>query len=247
VSIEIDGKNVIDNRIKIGNTTGLSISPDDSIHLSIAGTAVNVGVSLNLHKSIRDLTGPSKWEVRTVSNSSIWWNDRLLHNIHFAKNGDWYSSAKGSLNTGGTFFSKDKGQKWNRHLQGLGLDAFGQLSIQYFAENDTGKIYMVQLLDERIYWADTSVLNRVNTSNPIVTKELFPYPNPIRTKELIYFKSGTDAEMVKFTLYDVQGNLISEQIGNLKKGIQAPDHPGSYLIRISKGSEILVTCRITVQ
>jgi hypothetical protein len=121
INILIDGKGIIPDEITIDYTTGLSVSPEDSVYLSLFGTAVNVGVTLNIHKSINDIMDNNFWSVDKIADVNHWWNDFMLNNIHFAKNGDWYSSVSGSPLTGGTYFSENEGLTWDQHLEGLGL------------------------------------------------------------------------------------------------------------------------------
>lgn len=195
---------------------------------------MNVGVTLNLQKSIYDITKNSMWNVNTISNTSIWWNDRLLNNIHFAKNGDWYSSIRGSLNTGGTFFSKNKGQTWNRHIEGLGLDFSGIFNKQIYAENEEGKIYIIQLMDEHIYWADTSVVTSVkldseNSFNPFILA-----PNPAGQNNVVWVKSDSSSNYDSITLTNVLGKVILHKSLNNSMHFNAPELRGLYFVTIRK-------------
>lgn len=246
VLIDINGQNIIDNRIKVGNTRGLSVSPDDSIYLSISGTAVNAGVTLNIHKSTYDITDTTKWQVTTVSNTSTWWNDRLLNNIHFASNGDWYSSVRGSLNTGGTFFSIDKGQTWNKQLQGLGLDQFGAFSTQYFAENDSGKVFMVQFLDERIYWADTSVLTAIQDENYKDIGSLRLFPNPASANSKVELKVNGNDNSKLVTISNILGETVFRRKFTESFSIDAPEQKGIYILTVKTDDGRRYTQRLVV-
>lgn len=246
IAIDIDGQNVINNRIKVGNTRGLSVSPDDSIYMSFSGTAFNVGVTLNIHKSIYDVTDTTKWTINTVSNVSNWYNDRQLNNIHFAANGDWYSSMPGSLNTGGTFFSIDKGRTWNQQLQGLGFDQSGQFSVQYFSENDSGKIYMVQLMDERIYWADTSVHTAVPDDLAGEKNQVHIFPNPVKTGGVLKIQFADNSNEKTVTVTDILGRTVFVKKAKDILVFDAPTEKGIYLVNVKNKNGNAVTQKIFV-
>ena len=121
ISILVDGKNVVSNQMQVGNTTGLSVSPDDSVYLSFSGVAVNAAVSMNTVKHINDVRSGSFWRNYMITNSNLWWNEKLLNNIYFAGNGDWYSSTIGTIITGATYFKKKKKNVWGKLDYGLGV------------------------------------------------------------------------------------------------------------------------------
>jgi hypothetical protein len=232
INILVDGQNIFSDQITINYTTGLSVSPDDSVYISIFGTAVNVGVSLNIHKSIDDILDDNFWSVTKVANVNHWWNDRLLNNIHFANNGDWYSSVSGSVLTGGTFFSNNEGRSWDQHREGLGLDKFGSFSVQYFAENDSGKVYMVQLFDERIYWADTSMTLGLDDTPVNSDIDITIFPNPVKSHGNLEIKWPGYKGNKHLTISDLSGKVILER--NLEKStiFQAPDMKGLWLVNV---------------
>jgi hypothetical protein len=232
ISLRADGPGGLPDPIKINNTFGLSVSPDDSVYLSYAGIASNFLVRLNTVKSIEDIRNNNFWKPYLVSNPVSWWLDRILNNIHFAKNGDWYSSANGSINTGGTFFSKNKGLSWNKIDYGLGLDIYGERNAQIFAETSKGKIFMVQLLDERIYMADTTVVT-ANRNDPASSFNLYLYPNPVfRTGKLVLSTSFPSTEY-KLSVIDFNGRTLSTRkfYGN-KMEFEAPGQSGYYIVQV---------------
>lgn len=246
INIFIDGKGVIANEITIDYSTGLSVSPDDSVYLSLFGSAVNVGVTLNIHKSINDITSNNFWTVGKVANVNHWWNDHLLNDIHFATNGDWYSSISGSVVTGGTFFSANGGKSWDQHQEGLGFDKFGSFSIQHFAEDGSGKIYMIQLYDERIYWADTSMTLGVTELKNNMDSNSIIFPNPVKAKGTLEIKWLGSGGYKHLTISDISGKIIFEKDLQFPLRFKAPDNPGIYIINVkdnynSRNFKILVS------
>lgn len=207
IAVSVDGKNVIDNQINIGNTTGLSVSPNDSLYMSFSGVAVNVGVRINIRKSIDDIRNNNFWHYYKVSDTNIWWLDKALNNIYFSRNGDRYSSNTNSINQGGTFFSKNNSNAWNRIDYGLGLDVYNSRSSQFFAETSKGKIFMIQTLDERVYWADTSLISAFNPVKSDI-REISIFPNKVRKGEKVYVHLQDDYASFNVSVYNINGNLI---------------------------------------
>jgi hypothetical protein len=237
IPITIDGRGVILNEINVGNSLGLNISPEDSVYLTVSGVSGSAAVQLNLNKSIDDVTNSNHWNCRNVNKSSFWWLDRLLNGIHFAKNGDWYSSVRGSGTFGGTYFSKDKGKTWNHHSQGLGLDMNGLRGKQFFYEKPNGKIFMVQYLDERIYWADTSVISAIKQPAPRPDNVLV-YPNPILRNGHINLSLGTTGTGKAITLINTSGFILSRHYTiESQVSLKAPMFPGIYLLKIEESEK----------
>lgn len=227
VSIRIDGRGVIDDGVKIEISSGMDVSRDDTLYLSISGVNGNVGVRLNLSKHISAVQSNDFWRCMKVGNSISWWLDRLLNGIHFSLNGDYYSSVTGTANFGGTFFSKNQGQVWTQQLQGLGYDISGLYGRQTFAEKSSGKVFMVQYLDERIYWADTS--RTITGADDLFQEPIIQlYPNPVSDKLWI---ETSGYEPVSAAIYSSQGQKLSEQ--PFKNPIAVEPLPaGVYVIEI---------------
>jgi hypothetical protein len=232
INILVDGQNIFSDHITINYTTGLSVSPDDSVYMSIFGTAVNVGVTLNIYKSIDDILDDNYWSVIKVANVNHWWNDFMLNNIHFAKNGDWYSSVSGSPLTGGTYFSANNGMSWDQHQEGLGFDKFGSFSSQYFAEDNSGKVYMVQLFDERIYWADTSVVLAVPDLTDKNGTDIIIFPNPVRRNEDVEIRWPGSSGSKHLMISDLSGRVILSRNLESPFTFQAPEKPGVWLVNV---------------
>jgi hypothetical protein len=191
---------------------------------------VNTGVTLNIQKSIYDISENSYWKVNKVADVNYWWNDRLLNNIHFALNGDWYSSISGTLLTGGTFFSVNQGKSWTQHREGLGLSESGMFNVQFFTETDSGKIYMVQLMDERIYWADTSMTLSVPGDYIDAETDFQIYPNPVKRNGRLTLQLPPSQNRVHLIINDITGKIIFERSVERAQSITAPAIPGIYLV-----------------
>lgn len=87
--------------IKVLNSSAISVTPEDSVVVSVNGTAVNISVRLNIVKHIKDIDKSSSWRPWRVRKIGNWWEDVNLNAIHFSQNGDWYSSFTSTVSTGG--------------------------------------------------------------------------------------------------------------------------------------------------
>ena len=240
IDIRIDGKNAILNEIKVANTSGLTVTPDDSLMVSLSGISGKVSVQLNLKKKISSVPDNSFWKPYNITNTNLWWNDKLLGNVFFAKNGDRYSSVASSVNQGGTFFQKKGKTTWQRYDYGLGLDINGERNFQYFAENSAGKVFMVQLLDERIYWTDESI--PTSAPAPVNLQKFAVFPNPAQPLSTVTLLSDKNLSGYELSVYDSTGRIISintEEMQN--QTFTAPEIQGIYLIIARKQQERIIS------
>lgn len=237
IGITIDGKNQVPDQVVPTTITGLSVSDQDSLYISISGVAVNVFVSLNLYKSINDVKKNTFWNIMNVTPNNLF-TDRNLNSIHFARNGDWYSSFNGTLNVGGTFYSKNKGVSWQRIDFGLGVDIFGMRNVQYFAERQNGKIFMVQFLNELVHYTDTS-LTTASGDVQFRYKKLKVFPNPVGSGEDIKIEIPGSMKNCSLAVLNTSGQVVltkpvcHESHLNIKMAVS----PGVYFIRAIRGHE----------
>ncbi|MBS1904684.1 MAG: hypothetical protein JSS75_13335 [Bacteroidetes bacterium] len=238
--IVIDGANTIENTVFISSASGLSVSPDDSVYLSFEGIAradaSGVLVHLNLVKHRDEIGKPTQWQRMQVGGTGSWWYDAQLNNIHFARNGDRYSSRTGTATFGATYFMRH-GAWWQSTDRGLGLDATGMRSEQTFYETSTGKIYMIQAYDERLYWADTSTLAVDRNSQKLLKVSI--YPNPVQHGEQVRIELPLDvAGLSSIRTINSLGQEVlwfEPRSGNT---FVAPAARGVYLVHSETGQPI---------
>jgi photosystem II stability/assembly factor-like uncharacterized protein len=229
IPIFIDGQGVVDDHVKIANTYGLAVSPDDSVYFSFAGVAVNVLVTVNTRKSIFDIRDNSYWKIHSVFNSISWWLDRTLSSIFFASDGTWYASARGSLQSGGTYYSVDKGLSWKFTVEGLGATVMGTRLFQHFTESNSGKVYMVHTMDERVYFTENDPFSVFQPGTPPVSYRLVP--NPVRAGMVISISRNDPSGITTFTIYDISGRKVSSYtMTGQHASLEAPDKKGLYII-----------------
>src|SRR5690554_558395 len=196
--------------LKVTNTTGLSVSPADSVYLSFYGIASNFLVQLNICKSIDDVTYDNSWEYYQVHKSTSWWLDRPINNIHFSKKGDRYSSYTELVSQGATYYSEAGQNIWQRVDDGLGRSEDGWRKEQVFAETESGRIFMIQYLDERIYTTDKSLVTFVDS--PVTPPESIQiFPNPVKKDAVLTIKTSNLNDNLECSLYDLTGRKISMQ------------------------------------
>lgn len=236
VAIQIDGRNTIPAVITPQRLTALAITPTDSVVCSLAGAAVNVGVQLTLIKARTALDQPSQWRLMPMHFSSMWWMEPLLQNLYIARNGDWYSSRRGSIRVGGTLRSTNQGRTWTRITAGLGLDATGNYGPQTFTEAANGRLYMVQLLDERIYHTDAS---RLTGTPPEVTADTFRlYPNPTTETVRVGWPAGSPSPHLHLT--DLAGRPVAVPLHATDAEAQLDLRalaPGVYLLHLQAAGQ----------
>ena len=153
--------------LKALDSFSISITPEDSVIVSVNGTVTNFSARLNLIKQIDEIPKDTPWQAMNVAGFTNWWEDLNLNTIHFAQNGDWYSSVSSSMSAGGSYVSKDRGFSWEKRTQGLGLSLTDRFEQNFHFESSQGKIFMVQLLDERVYFNNLSLLDPVVISGRI--------------------------------------------------------------------------------
>lgn len=237
VDIVIDGQMVIADSIQVVKTTCLTVTPQDSLYISFEGVAVNTLVKLTLSKSINDIPSDSKWDKIKMGNSSNWWLDRPIGPVHFAQNGDRYSSFEGSMKVGGTLFSKN-GYGWSRHDEGLGLDITGARNFQQFVETSAGIIFMIQYADERIYVTDTSstIPNDVdNIDKPGAFAGIYPIPATTCLN-----LQNPDNIIYGYSIRNLLGQTI--QRGEVQQQIDVSHlQTGAYLIQLKSTNDEEIT------
>mgnify|MGYP001806142605 CR=1 FL=1 len=153
--------------VKTSNVYGISITPDDSVILSLSGVVTNFAVTLNMIKHKDDLNESSNWRLIRAGSSNTWWLTGILNPIHFAANGEWYSSISAPLSNGGAYVSVDKGATWTKFNTGLGISQTLQYESLIFYETSYGRIFTSQFLDDRIYGTNRSMLDPIYVSGKI--------------------------------------------------------------------------------
>lgn len=222
------------NPVKVGIPYNLSVLPNDNIYISFTGISYSAYISLNLYKSIDEIKFNSSWNVMNFKESNNWWEDTPVNSIYLAQNGDWYSSVNGAIHHGGTCFSHD-GKFWEILDNGLGTDTMNVHNEQHFVETSSGRIFMIQYMDERIYKTDTSIVT--STPKPIeVSLNINIYPNPIRKGDNFTLKMDKYNDSAEISVYDMSGKkLFYTCTYDTHTNIPAPEKEGIYIVSIKKG------------
>lgn len=243
VSIKMDSFSA---PVKITQPTGLSVSPKDSLYLSFYGVAPNFMVQLNLCASIDDIKVTNSWKALHVQKTTSWWTDSPLNNIHFSRKGDWYSSYTQMGHNGATYFSETKGEFWNKIDYGLGFSEDGWRYPQQFVEKSSGRIFMVQYLDERIYTTDKSLVT--NAKPPLQNAgSIHVFPNPVKAGEKLNVQIPESGGSVEISMFDLNGKLLVKNLASDKLNeLTVPVKPGIYIVA-AKYQDAVKTEKILVQ
>ncbi len=229
VSIKLDS---INEPVRITAPAGLTISPEDSLYLSFYGVATNYMVQLNISKSINDVPLENPWQVFHVNKTSKWWEDRPLNNIHFSQSGDRYSSFTQMLNQGATYYLKASDTYWYKIDNDLGASDDGWRYEQIFAETESGRIFMIQYLDERIYTTDKSLITDINppVKNPAL---VHCYPNPVKAGGKLFLQLPSKVGSTEISICDLTGKRILLNSGSSETPeITAPLKAGVYILTV---------------
>jgi photosystem II stability/assembly factor-like uncharacterized protein len=230
IAIKVDGKNIFYPDIKVGNTRGLTVSPNDSLYFSFAGTSGDVAVQLNVSKHIDEVTNSDFWKVYSVFKNISWWLDRMLYNISFSSSGMWYSSVRGTSNSGATYITETGSNDWTFQDDGLAVNLSGLRDQQFFAEHANGSVFMVHWLDERVY-VHPSPQNPVNAPEPAESSQIRVYPNPVKVGQKFTMKLDSENLNATLKIYNVIGNLVAlEKLDDPINKIQTPDNKGVYFV-----------------
>jgi hypothetical protein len=97
-----------------------------------------------------------------------------------------------SISTGGSFYSTDKGLTWLRRAAGMGISHTDRYESNFHFESAAGKVFMVQLLDERVYYTTQSLLNPITLSGNIKDDQGKPLAGVTITVKNM--RIGTNAE-----------------------------------------------------
>ncbi|GAB2940696.1 hypothetical protein GCM10027048_01350 [Hymenobacter coalescens] len=205
--MRINGRGQIYDDILTYEVSTLSLTPQDSLLCTVVGSSARQGVILRLTKHLRDVPDATRrWTVRKTTAGAIWWYGPITGPVHFARNGDWYSSRFGSPASGGTLLSRDQGSTWQLVRDGLGLSDQNLREFQHFAEFADGRVFMVQFMDERVYRTEASVVTAARTGRRPGDPVLQVYPNPATHMVQLLSLGGAAIRAVQVT--DPRGRLV---------------------------------------
>ncbi|MBF9219837.1 T9SS type A sorting domain-containing protein [Hymenobacter ruricola] len=225
--------------------TALAVSPQDSLQCSYQGVYQNFEASGNLAQSLTNVTNPlAGWTVHGGTSGISWWARAPLANLHFAQNGDWYSSRPGPPTVGGTLVSQNRGRSWRLERAGLGAGADGFRQAQQFAEFADGDVFMVQDTDVRVYHTGRRL---ASATAPQQATDFQLYPNP--TADAVQLVNRTGQRIVALALYDLSGRCLQMVTPTASAIIisLAKEKPGIYLVSATLADGRVVRRRVVKQ
>jgi hypothetical protein len=98
---------------------------------------------------------------------------------------------------------------------------------------------MVQTLDERVYYTDTSIVTSVpNVNQPFEQINIFP--NPVSSGDNVYISNFLANQKVRIKCFDASGKQVFDTFDFLNGKIPAPQHQGIYFLTIETEKHKLV-------
>jgi hypothetical protein len=105
----------------------------------------------------------------------------------------------------------------------------GTRLFQHFTESNSGKVYMVHTMDERVYFTENDPFSVFQPGTAPVSYRLVP--NPVRAGMVISISRNDPSGITTFTIYDISGRKVSSYtMTGQHASLEAPDKKGLYII-----------------
>ena len=230
IQIEIDGQGVVNNLIDGRESLALEISPDDSIYYSLTGASGTVGVEMVLKNSYEGAITGINWTIVRTHNLGWFWMYRASHSLLFMDSKHILGSTVGGATSAGPVASNNYGNYWV--INSTGIDAInGNYNRMYMAKNADKRVYLIQEMDNQLYYTDAYKSPKVGIEEPLVTA-LKVYPNP--ASDILNFKVEDEWMSGYLTIFDMAGRVYAkENINNSSSKINISELPaGIYIIQL---------------
>jgi hypothetical protein len=122
----------------------------------------------------------------------------------------WYSSVRGTSNSGATYITETGSSDWKFQDDGLAVNQLGLRDQQFFAEYPDGSVFMVHWLDERVY-VHQGPENPIHAPELLKSRQIQIYPNPVKVGQELTVELGTDYKDITVKIYNVIGNLLAAE------------------------------------
>jgi hypothetical protein len=223
---------------KIVQVGSLEIDPTDSIHVSLLGVTGSVATSVNLSNTFEGATNGTEWQHLKLVSYGYSWFYIEAQNAFFAKNGDRYAFRYGmSYNLSGIFYSKEGSKFEKKHINPLNLDGSSFFNYCVFAEQSSGRVYVLQQLDTAFYYTDNTLipLPVLGTTDKV---DIQVYPNPATTH--LQIQTTNSANSCVVTIHTLTGAKLyqkSFEAGKLFTVDLIGIPKGVHLVSVSQGAD----------
>lgn len=248
MNLTIDGRGIIYDEVRLMEITNLAISPDDSIICSGNGVSGSVAVSGMFRNTFAAAAGAQKWLNAGLWRSVSFWLRSPAMSLSFINSDEVLGSYTGGLVTGGAYYSADKGNTWQRIVDGID-QVGGGYNANAFCGVNGKRIYMIQHGDNDLYYTDsiTYKLNANTTYKKTSSNDL--YPNPSKNVFTIN-TDGFDILPNDITITDVCGRIqtnwtVTQNDGSVLIRHQLPT--GHYVVNYLSGNSVVHHFELAVQ
>ena len=219
---------------EIVQISSMAIDQRDNLVIGMLGATGTVATSVNLKNSFQGALDGTEWQhIRMVPFGYDWFYLEA-HQLFFPSNGSVFASRIGqSFNLSGIFHNSghEQAEFEKRQIDPVFLGEIPNFTHCTFAETSNNRVFVVQELDNVIYYTD---LEEVPLGNGEDGKSRFTiFPNPFRDSFHIELNETIATAEVK--LYDLEGSLLyaGEAINTDLIEIRTEIKSGMYLVRIS--------------
>ncbi len=227
-------------QVHISYITNLFVSNTDVLHVSFRGYYQNLPISVNLTNTFSNALASTPWQHVSVTPFTVW-QYPVFRNMFIDRNGRMFANREsGSPNSGSIFYSTNNGVNFLRVPLTTVQSETGPFEAVCFAQTSSGRVYVIQRLDHRVYFADTfpNVPTRLPHQNE-TQAVIQVYPNPATDAIALNYR-GKAPE--KLTVIDATGKMVAHvQVNNIESGspLQLPAlKTGMYMLLIEKDATI---------
>ncbi len=218
---------------EIVQVSSMAIDQRDNLVIGMLGATGNVATSVNLKNSFQGAVNGTEWQHMRMVPFGYDWFYLEAHQLFFPSNGSVFASRIGqSFNLSGIFHNSGHRQAEfkKKQIAPVLLGDIPNFTHCTFAETSNNRVFVVQELDNVIYYTD---LEEVPLGNGEDGKSGFTiFPNPFRDSFHIELNETIATAEVK--LYDLEGSLlyVGEASNTDIIEVRPEISPGMYLIHI---------------
>lgn len=225
----------------IAHISYMSFDANDILYLSFQGANGSAASSVILKNSYDGAINGSEWTHMNVVRGYTWFYQET-YNLFITSNNDMYASMLGtSFNLSGPFYSPYHQEEFNR--VGIQPIVFNDGSYFFnlctFAQHKNGRVFMVQLLDNIIYYTEESMSEPLGIPGEDDTLSIHVFPNPTSNHVTIQFNDQLKDSNI--SIRTLTGDLLLTPDNYLENKAVFNNlnlEPGIYLVVLQAGEKI---------
>lgn len=213
----------------------LEFDRNDNLYFSYEGVYHNTFLSGGMVSPIANVLKDSLWQPLPLNKLGYDWHYHPFHSILLAKkNKHLYTSLNtfGSKSFGGAYVKQGNAEpRWIKSGIEPVLDSY--LKVMYTEDND-GRIYAVQMFDNKVYYSDSSASEATAVNEPELTRNVVQaWPNPANDHVNIKcIENGNQLKQVN--IIDLSGRICAKEVltGNQVEVNTGHLPAGLYLLEV---------------